>query len=444
MNDPGGASGGGIPLVKRYLFTGAMLIDKLGVISGPTSIAVQDGLITAVDSELKSLQGDEVIDCRGKFISPGLVNLHAHSPMSIFKGIAEDVTPDDWFNREIWPYESKMEPSDVEAGTRLAVAEMLDYGVTAFADHYFEASRICDVVIETGIRADIAPTLFGMAGDFKEQLVVSEEIIQKRNGEKGRLSLRLGPHSPYTCSPDQLAMCAESAAALGVGVHLHVEDDLAQIEASRELYGLTPMEVVSRAGLTALPLIIGHAYWILPEERKLLKENNWIAVCMMTYMKLGTTPGPILENPGNLPLCIGTDGAASSNCLNPLEQARLFALAGKSRQGDAEAFSLGEVWRILMRGHEALPFGTGNLTPGSPADLVVWNLDLPHTAPAYDPLAALIYSADARNSEAVMIAGDFVKKNGILKLDTAEIVSEAKERARGILKRGKGSTKLVF
>jgi len=440
MSDPGGAE-------RRTLFTGARLIDREGMISGPTTIAVQGGLISAVDSDTGSLPentGDEVIDCTGRFISPGLVNLHTHSPMNIFKGIAEDVTPDDWFNREIWPYESKMEPADVEAGSRLAIAEMLDYGVTAFADHYFEASRICDVVIETGIRADIAPTLFGMAGDFEEQLSASEELIRKRSGEKGRLSLRIGPHSPYTCSPDQLAMCAESAAALGVGAHLHVEDDIAQIEASMELYGLTPMEVVSRAGLTDLPLIIGHAYWILPQERKLIKENNWIALCMMTYMKLGTPSGPILDNPGDLPLCIGTDGAASSNCLNPLEQARLLALAGKSRQGNAEVFSLQEVWRMLMRGHEALPFGTGQLTPGSPADLVVWNLDLPHTAPAYNPLAALIYSADARNAEHVMIAGEFVKQDGRLKLDTKEIVREAKKRARGILKKGKGSTKLVF
>ncbi len=454
MSDkPAGSTAG------RIVLTGAKLIDREGAISGPSTIIIKDGLIAEIlpgdgsgeaAPKLESVSrlgwspGDRVIDCRGHFISPGLVNLHAHSPMNIFKGIAEDVTLEDWFNREIWPFESNMDGDDVEAGARLAVAEMLDYGVTAFADHYFEAGRICDVALETGIRADIAPTLFGMAGDFNDQLAAAEELIRNRNGEQGRLSLRLGPHSPYTCSPDQLAMCAESARSLGVGAHLHVEDDLAQIEASRELYGMTPMEVVSRAGLMDNPLIIGHAYWILPEERVLLKENNWIAVCMMTYMKLGYPPGPILDDPGDLPLCIGTDGAASSNCLNPLEQARLLALAGKSRQGNAEAFSLRTVWRMLMRGHDALPFGTGRLIPGDPADLVVWNLDLPHTAPAYNPLAALIYSGDARNAEHVLIAGDFVKEDGRLKLDTKSIVREAKERAGGILAKGKGSTKLVF
>ncbi|RKX82448.1 MAG: cytosine deaminase, partial [Spirochaetes bacterium] len=309
--------------MRRTLFTGARLIDREGTISAELTVVVEGEIITSVSSKLNVLPADRVIDCHERFISPGLVNLHTHSPMNIFKGIAEDVTPEDWFNREIWPFESKMDAADVEAGARLAVSEMLDYGVTAFADHYFEASRICDVAVETGIRADIAPTLFGMAGNFEEQLAASEELIRKRNGEKGRLSLRVGPHSPYTCSPDQLAMCAESAASLGVGAHLHVEDDLSQIEVSRKLYGLTPMEVVNRAGLMDVPLIIGHAYWILPEERKLIKENNWIAVCMKTYMKLGTPPGSLQDNPGSLPLCIGTDGAASSNSLNPLEQARL-------------------------------------------------------------------------------------------------------------------------
>ena len=429
----------------RTILQGAKLISADGVISGPSTVIVENGLITEIPpGDGDPRDSDKVIDCSSRFISPGLVNLHAHSPMNIFRGIAEDVTPDDWFNREIWPYESNMDGDDVQAGTRLAIAEMLDYGVTAFADHYFEASRICDVVIETGIRGDIAPTLFGMAGGFEEQLAASEELISNRNGEEGRLSLRLGPHSHYTCDPEQLAMCGDAGRRLGVGVHLHVEDDLEQITASRKLYGLTPMQVVSRAGLTDLPLIIGHAYWILPEERALLKEQNWIAVCMMSYMKLGLPPGPILDDPGSLPLCIGTDGAASSNCLNPLEQARLLALAGKSRQGNAEAFSLKEVWRMLMRGHKALPFGSGRLEPGAPADLVVWNLDLPHTAPAYDPLAALIYSGDARNAEFVLVAGEFVKEDGRLKLDTDAIVKEAKERARLILAKGKGLTKLVF
>ena len=471
---------------SSVLIKGARTIDAEGAVSQPVDLLLAGGLIaeirpagdafsgdfsrrtvkaasnhngpsaggqkTAGPRERDSRQGNlsssepepRVIDASGRFVSPGLVNLHTHSPMSIFRGIAEDVTPDDWFNKEIWPYESKMEPDDAEIGCRLAVAEMLDYGVTAFADHYFMAERICKIALETGIRADIAPTLFGMSGGFEDQLASSEDLIRTWNGREGRLSLRLGPHSPYTCNPNQLSLCAESAEKLGVGAHLHVEDDVNQIAASRDQYGRTPMQVVADSGLTDLPLIIAHAYWILPEERSLLSRENWIAVCMMTYMKLGMPPGPILENPGDLPLCIGTDGAASSNCLNPLEQARLLALAGKSRQASGEVFILKDIWKMLMRGHEALPFGTGRLEVGAPADLVIWNLDMPHTAPSYNPLAALIYSADARNAESVFVAGEPLKESGKLRMDTATVVAEARKRAQGILKRGRGETKLVF
>ncbi|MBU1081231.1 MAG: amidohydrolase family protein, partial [Spirochaetes bacterium] len=392
----------------------------------------------------RPLPGDEVVDCSRLVLSPGLVNLHTHSPMNIFKGIAEDATPDRWFNEEIWPYESKMDGDDVEAGAALAIAEMLDNGVTAYADHYFSAERVCSAVEKSGIRADVAPTLFGMAGDFEGQLARAADLVREWNGRAGRISMRLGPHSPYTCSPEELAECAKAASDLGVGTHIHVEDSEPQIAASVERYGRTPLRVVADAGLTSLPLIIGHGYWIMDEERELLREGNWIAVCMKTYMKLGEGPGRVWRRPDELPLCIGTDGAASSNTLSPLEQARILALMGKYQERDAEAFPLRSAWKTLMRGHDALPFGSGRIEAGAPADLVLWDLRRPNTFPAYDPLAALLYSADASNARHSMVAGRWVKRDGELLLDVEAIVARAGERAAGILRKGKGKTDLAF
>ncbi|PKL07396.1 MAG: cytosine deaminase, partial [Spirochaetae bacterium HGW-Spirochaetae-7] len=159
------------------------MIDRVGEISGPRTVVIENGIVASVtEGQTPAARGqtptgrgqtprpgDEVVDCSRLYLSPGLVNLHTHSPMNIFKGIAEDATPDRWFNEEIWPYESTMDGDDVEAGAWLAIAEMLDSGVTAFADHYFMADRICAAALGSGIRADIAPTLFGMAGDFDRQ-----------------------------------------------------------------------------------------------------------------------------------------------------------------------------------------------------------------------------------------------------------------------------------
>lgn len=433
--------------MKRIMVRGATVIDRRGTVSGPSTIVVEGALIASVvpaDAPVERRADDEELDCTGLVLTPGLVNLHTHSPMNIFRGIAEDATPDRWFNQEIWPYESTMDGDDVEAGARLAILEMIDNGVTAFADHYFMADRICQAVLDSGIRADIAPTMFGMAGDYDGQLARSSDIVRAWNGRDGRLSLRLGPHSPYTCTPEQLAATAAAAISLGVGAHIHVEDSEPQIAASVASYGKTPFQVLADAGLLEVPLIIGHGYWILDEERKLLGDRVWLAVCMKTYMKLGEGPGRVWQRPEELPLCIGTDGAASSNTLSPLEQARLLALVGKYQLHDAEAFRLEDVWRMLMRGHDALPFGTGNIEAGAPADLVLWNLNRANTAPVYNPLAAIVYSADARNVEHSMVAGRWLKRDGRVQIDNEAIVARALERAQGILRKGKGSTKLVF
>lgn len=437
--------------MSRVLLEGATVVDRAGDVSGPKTVVVEDGQIASVDAAGHSDRrpgekrpGDEVVDCSRLYLTPGLVNMHTHSPMNIFKGIAEDATPERWFNEEIWPYESKMDGDDVEAGAMLAIAEMIDNGVTAFADHYFSAERVCAAVIASGIRADVAPTLFGMAGDFSGQLERASGLVREWNGRDGRLSLRFGPHSPYTCSPEDLAACARAAADLGVGAHIHVEDSEAQIAASVEKHGRTPLRVVSDSGLMDLPLIIGHGYWILDEERALLRDRNWIAVCMKTYMKLGEGPGRVWRRPGELPLCIGTDGAASSNTLSPLEQARMLALVGKYQERDAEAFPLKAVWSMLMRGHDALPFGTGRIEAGAPADIALWDLRRPNTFPAYDPLAALIYSADAGNVRHSMVAGRWLKKDGALTMDVGAVVERAAERAAGILRKGKGKTDLEF
>ena len=283
-----------------------------------------------------------------------------------------------------------------------------------------------------------------MAGDFSGQLSRARDLIQEWNGRDGRLSLRLGPHSPYTCTPDQLAACARMAVDLGVGAHLHVEDGQQQIAASIDAWGRTPFQVVADSGLMEVPLIVGHGYWILDEERKLLGDQTWLAVCMKTYMKLGEGPGRVWQRPDELPLCIGTDGAASSNTLSPLEQARLLALVGKYNNGNAETFTLKEIWRILMRGHDALPFGTGAIRAGAPADLVLWDLRRPGTWPVYNPLAAIVYSADASNVHSSMVAGHWVKKDGTLCIDTDTLLTRASQRAAGILCRGKGRTSLAF
>jgi 5-methylthioadenosine/S-adenosylhomocysteine deaminase len=320
---------------------------------------------------------------------------------------------------------------------------MLDNGVTAFADHYFNAGRICDAVIETGIRGDIAPTLFGMTENFDEELDKVTDMIVRRGNESSRLNLRFGPHSPYTCSKDALVKITDRAKGTGAGIHIHLSETRDQVEESIKKHGQTPFEVLYNAGGFEVPVIAAHGLWIREEDLKYLNDETYFAVSPKTYMKMGMGMGNIWSLGTRLKLCSGTDGAASSNTLSPLEQVRMFALIGKMFSKSTD-YKLEDIWRILMQGHRALNFNSGFVKEGYAADFAVWDLDRHNTMPVYNPLAAIIYSADSKNIVHTIVDGKFVKRDGKVLLDTDTIIREIYSHSRNILKRGKGNTKIIY
>lgn len=427
--------------MPSILLKNCNLIDENGTVSSGEDLLIRDGVIALRGTGLREEVAEE-LDCSGLFISPGFTVLHAHSPMHILRGLAEDVNIDDWFNREIWPYESKIQEEDIYWGARLCCAEMLENGVTAFADHYFHGEQIAQAAGETGIRADIAGTVFAFDGDPEPELAPVLSLIERYRDDP-MVSIRIGPHSPYICSPAVLRSLVEAAKKAGCGIHLHVSETRAQVEESREKYGKTPFQVAAEAGCFTLPCIAAHGLWIEEGDLPLLGPDTFVPVSPKTYMKLGMGRGNLWELWGQMNLCIGTDGAASSNTVSPLEQARLFALLGKW-DDRAEDFSITDIWRLLMRGHGALNFNSGKLEAGKAADLLFWDLDTAWTAPLYHPLAAILYSADSRNIRHVMVAGEFAKRDGKLSLDPAPMLENAARCAREISIRGKGVSKLYF
>jgi len=364
--------------------------------------------------------------------------------MNIFKGIAEDVDIDTWFNEEIWPYESNMTGEDVYIGALSAISEMINNGVTAFADHYMEGERISDAVIETGIKGDIALTIFGMSDNFEEELENTGKIIEKRREENSRLNLRFGPHAPYTCPGDTLKKIIDKAKKLETGIHIHLSETEDQVKISLKKTNKTPFEVMHDAGGFDIDCIVAHGLWMKEEDRKFLNKNTYIAACPKTYMKLSSGYGTLWDDFKNKPLAIGTDGAASSNTLDPIEQLRLYALIGKINNKNARDFNLKEMWKMLMKGHEALDFNSGRLEEGCAADLLVWDLNKINTLPLYNPLASIIYSSNAGNISYNIVDGEILKEEGILKLSKKAIEKQIVQTSEDILKRSKGNTKLVY
>ena len=432
---------------KTILLKNAGLLDEEANCILNQNVYVQEGKILKIlpaAEDTESIHADETIDCSKYYVSPGLANLHTHTAMNIFKGIAEDVTADAWFNEMIWPYESKMTDEDIYVGTLMGIAEMINNGVTVFFFFYFGEEQVLKAVKETGIRGDLAPTLFGMTPDFHERLAQVKAFIQEHRNDSDRISFHMGPHANYTCPSPTLKEIIDVAKELNLPIHLHVSEEDVQVEKAREETGLTPFGILYEAGGFDCKVLIGHGLWIEEEDLKYLRDDTWFAFCPKTYMKLASGKGGFFDYYKQLNYGFGTDGAASSNTLNPVEQARLFGLMGKYQERNSAAYTATEIWQHLMASHQAFPFGSGRLKEGAPADLVIWDLYQPDTFPFYSPISAILYSSNSQNVKYTMVAGEFLKYNGKLKIDTKTLMQEAVRLQKALLERGKGKAQVAY
>lgn len=428
------------------LLKDASLLDEKGQCTLHQDVYIRNGIIEKIAETGKETfpEAEDVISCSGFYVTPGIPNLHTHTAMNIFKGIAEDVTADAWFNEMIWPYESKMTDEDVYAGTLLGIAEMINNGVTVFADHYFGEEQVLKAVKETGIRGDLAPTLFGATEEFPERLSQVSEFIRDHREDSDKIAFHMGPHAEYTCPEPSLGEIVDEAKKLNVPLHMHISEEGPQVEKTRERTGLTPFGVLERAGGFDLPVLVGHGLWIEEDDLKFIRENTWFAFCPKTYMKLASGRGQFFDFYPRLNYGFGTDGAASSNTLSPVEQARLFGLLGKFQADDASAFAGEEIWKHMMAGHRAFPFGTGYLKEGSPADLVIWDLYQMDTFPFYNPVSSILYSSSSQNVKYTMVGGEFLKYDGILKMDTRKLMEMGIRLQKELLGRGKGKAEIFY
>ncbi|MFQ5578266.1 MAG: amidohydrolase family protein, partial [Anaerolineae bacterium] len=248
---------------------------------GPDSLAVQPnrdiliegGKISAIRPTGAPPKPDtgQVIDAHGMLAMPGLINTHAHVPMGIFRGLAEDVSLERWFNEFMWPLESNLTEEDVYWGMLLGLAEMIEGGVTTVADHYFYMDRAAEAVAKAGTRAALGWAVFGSNG--YNALDASADFVERWQGQaNGRITTWMAPHAPYTCDDDFLRATVRHAGRLGVGIHIHAAEEINQTRASQAKRGLTPIQVLAQTGVFEVPVIIAHGCGILPEDISLLAE----------------------------------------------------------------------------------------------------------------------------------------------------------------------------
>ncbi len=418
-----------------------MIIKNISVLSFKKSsvrenvdLIIKNGKIERIiDSGKNSGIDSDIIDGTGKYIIPGLVNAHAHTAMTLLRGVAEDVNVDDWFNRHVWIYEQSLTADDVYVGTLLGAAEMLLSGVTAVADHYFAMDRAFDAYAESGMRANLAWAVFGAGPDADKQLETALDFTRNYSEKNSRITVSLGPHSPYICPEEFLEKVSAVSDELNIPMHIHVSETEDQVVQSLNKTGLTPVQVLDKTGVLREGTILAHAYWATDEDLELIRKSGaGIAHCAKTYMKFGDVNDLLTRAiKAGVKIAYGSDGPASNNTVNIFETARDAALLAKCSEGDPEAGKIADILPLLNSGNVVGLKNYGEVTEGALADLVIIDPSTPNMMPGYNIFADILYSLNNRNVDTVIVDGKVVVENGkLLTIDVTELREKALEISR--------------
>ncbi len=382
----------------------------------------------------------QVIDGTGLLAMPGFINTHAHVPMVIFRGLAEDVSIEKWFNDYMWPLESNLQPEDVYWGMLLGLAEMIKAGVTSVADHYFFMDEAAKAVEKAGTRALLGWAIFGNNG--LEMVERTGQFVKDWQGAaSGRIRTIMAPHSPYLCDDDYLRANVKMARSLGVGIHIHASEEMGQTRASLDKRGQTPIQVLQQVGILDLPTIIAHGCGVLPDDMPLLaKSQAGFCHAPKTYLKLAMGYAPVVDfRKHGIPVGLASDGAVSNNTLDLWESMRLMALGQKQTQQSPEVMTIPEALHIATRdsarvyGH---PDELGNLDPGSLADVILVNLKGLHHQPLHSVTASLVYNALSSDVQTVICDGQIIMRDRqLLTLDEGEIVAQVRANMERLAQR---------
>ncbi len=413
------------------------------------TIEITGGRFTRIEPHPDEMpRATKIIDAGGQVAMPGLINTHTHAAMTLLRGVAEDVAIAHWFNDYIWPMEVNVGERDVYLGTLVAIAEMIECGVTTFADHYFHMDHAAQAVLESGIRANLGSAFFSSQG--ADGLAHSVAFAERWHGRAdGRITTSIAPHAPYTVNDDDLTAAAEAARQLGVRVHLHAAEDIIQTNASLRARHATPIQVLDRTGVLDAGAIIAHGNGILPDDVALLalrRDRVGVTHGPKGYLKFAMgplTPIASLRAAGvNVGYC--TDGAASNNTLDILETMRITALSQKQIADDATWFRSGIALEIAGPGSAAVLGQQGEigaLKVGARADVILIDVSGFHCQPLHDIAATVVYSVQPSDVRTTIVDGHVLMQDrNLLTINRDALLDEFRQRAREITDRTHGRT----
>jgi 5-methylthioadenosine/S-adenosylhomocysteine deaminase len=394
-----------------------------------------DGVIDELGPAVGPVAGDEVVEADGLALVPALVNGHTHAAMTLFRGFADDLPLMQWLEKRIWPAEKKLTAADVYWGTRLACLEMIRSGTVHFWDMYWHQEEIARAVLDAGMRATVGQPVLEFPGAPEgARPEVAADGVARLNRLGPRVRGALTPHAPYSVSESSLRLIAEISADQGVPVHTHLSETEQEVQDSIDAHGCRPAYYLDRLGLLHERTVLAHGVWLDDDELALVAERGaTIVTNPVSNMKLAVGrafPYPEARAAG-IPVGIGTDGAASNDSLDLLDDMKVLALLQKHASRDPAVLPAAEVWDVAC-GALAPELGGTPVAVGAPADFLLVDPSPVEMTPG--PLVeALVYATSSAAVDTVVVDGSVLMRGRHIEgeEEVRERAGESAQRVRG-------------
>jgi len=409
------------------------------------AVAIEGDTITAVGkrAELEPrARGAKIIDSSTALVTPGMINGHAHAAMSLFRGVAEDHSLDDWLQRYIFPAEARNVTEEfVLWGTRLGVLEMLRGGITTYADMYYFEDVVASVTKEAGMRGVLGQTVVDFpAPDHKTPAAAfayTQKFIDRWKGDP-LITPAVAPHSIYTVSTENLKAAAALARKNGVPILIHVAEAPFESELSGKKYGTSPVAYLENIGVLGPDVVAAHSVWVNAEDIATLVRRGVGSIHNpSSNMKLASGVMPVVELlAAGEPVGLATDSAASNNNQDLFQEMNIAAKLQKVTRMDPRALPARQtVEMATIGGARAIHLDKkiGSLEAGKQADLILINTNATHSTPMYNVYSQLVYALNAHDVRTVVIAGKVVMDGRVMMtMDKPGILAKAHEYQRKI------------
>lgn len=378
------------------------------------------------------------VDGRRTAILPGLANAHTHSAMVIMRSLADDMPLMPWLNEKIWPFEAHLTEEDVYWAARLACLDMIRSGTTFFNDMYWFVQGTARAARDSGLRCLLAPAMIDLGDPARSKAAQAEhlELLERASSYGPRVQFAIAPHAIYTVSEAQLRWSRDFAQAHGWHLHMHLSETEVEVQQSLERTGLRPVAYLDGLGLLGPRFLAAHAVHLEDDEIDLLAERGVHVLHNPTSNLKLASGGPMryrdLRRAG-VNVLVGTDGCASNNNLDLLEELKFAALMAKHGTGDPTVLPAAEALELVTaNAGRAFDLEIGQVRPGGLADLILVDLDHGSLFPGHNLAADLVYSALGNAVKTTICAGEVLMEDRQLR-DEAEIRAEVRARLTRLL-----------